>query len=182
MVHVFYHLFEKQFHDGFFSMITEQLPYGKLMQINNSKNKTERLLGYYLLDHGLQKLGVKNGALDRISFPPLQKPCAAFNAYFNISHCPKLVAVGISKNMDIGIDVEPVSVNNQVAHWTIKEAVIKCDGKASVTMHNQVQVNGSNACFNSKKYYYKSSVIAHRYHLSMASLEPFDWQIEQVKL
>ncbi len=83
--------------------------------------------------------------------------------FLSIAHTNKLVICGISEEMDMGIDIEPAdrSVNEKVADrilhpdepqgvreldlvrlWTIKEALVKLEGRGLRTNLNEVLVSG----------------------------------------
>jgi 4'-phosphopantetheinyl transferase len=111
------------------------------------------LLGRYLLLEGLKRNGYENDLLPSIEYSAYKRPYLPIPLDFNISHSGSYVVCAFSTHK-VGIDIEemhPVEIND-FTHcfttselseinnapdkyheffrcWTIKEAVIKADGK-----------------------------------------------------
>lgn len=97
----------------FENFIKAKLPLSILNSARKYKDEQAKwhfLLGRYLLKEALSTLDSEVG-LESISYTDLGKPYIPGNYYFNISHSSDLVALVVSDQEDVGIDVEAVSRN-----------------------------------------------------------------------
>lgn len=120
----------------------------------NKEDKVRNILGKLLLKEGLKILDNQSASIENIKFTAFQKPYISDHIDFSISHSGNYVFCAIAENIKLGIDIEeikPVDFND-FKHsmnksewfkiynspdplqeffnlWTLKEAVIKADGK-----------------------------------------------------
>lgn len=112
------------------------------------------LLGRYLLKKALEPLKFEADLIHTMSYTPFNRPYLPIDVDFNISHSGHYVACAISKGPRIGIDIEeirpidfkdfeeifndsewstirsaPDVTKEFFRWWTMKEAVIKANGK-----------------------------------------------------
>ncbi|MEM8528929.1 MAG: 4'-phosphopantetheinyl transferase superfamily protein [Bacteroidota bacterium] len=156
MIHVFYTYLDQPQHSELLKKYTNTLPLvfqERLSKFRRWQDQQASLLGRILLVKGVKQL--YGCALPEIVFGQYGKPLFKDgDIHFNISHSHKLVVCAITKNSEIGIDVEyqkPIDIqdfkfqmtdqewqwistveNSQAAfyeYWTKKEAVIKAVGK-----------------------------------------------------
>jgi 4'-phosphopantetheinyl transferase len=112
------------------------------------------LMGKFMLGEGLKKYGFSKGVLDNIQYTEYGRPYLRADVDFNIAHSGKYVVCAITKGLRLGIDIEeiqPIDLGDFTSQftpeelqkiacavdsyhefyrlWTIKEAVIKADGR-----------------------------------------------------
>jgi hypothetical protein len=132
-------------------------------QINHPIKRLQHLAGRYLL-----KVLDPNFPIHHISISPTKKPFLQDGSYhFSISHAGDYVAVLISKNSTVGMDIElprstielvknkflsqqdcmalaalPLDVMHQyTVAWCVKEAVFKWYGEGSVDYKKHIQIS-----------------------------------------
>ena len=118
------------------------------------EDKQAALFGKILLLEGLKKYGLDKECLNHLCYNSWDKPYLKYGPCFNISHSGNLVVCAVNKKNPLGIDVEKISdikLDDFEAYmsseqweiiressnphatffsfWTIKESVIKADGK-----------------------------------------------------
>ena len=116
-----------------------RLPYARRLELESADPAARQasLLGIDLLLDGIERLGLAPLDPLRIVFPTGGKPFVAGGPWFSISHCPIRVAVAISGDVEIGLDLEAVQrPAAQLAadrygldRWTATEAVLKALGE-----------------------------------------------------
>jgi 4'-phosphopantetheinyl transferase len=140
-----------------FSLLTEDIPGAmieKSKRFRRWQDAQAYLFGRFLLIVGLRKYGFSKSVLQEIQYTRYNRPYLNAEIDFNISHSGKFIVCAIGKSLTLGIDIEevrPVDINDfadqftreewrmiesAVDHyheffnyWTIKEAVIKADGR-----------------------------------------------------
>ncbi len=130
-----------------------------------SRNRYQDLYGKLLLIIALNNLGYNRDYIKNIKYTKYNRPFFIDNLDFNISHSEKMVMCAISKTKRIGIDVEKIreiDMNNfldimskeqweQIYSnrnpnveffkiWTIKESVIKADGRGLVLPLKDIRI------------------------------------------
>lgn len=133
------------------------------------------LFGKLLLSEGLDRFGYPNGLYD-VRYRESHKPFVNHELKFNISHSAQYVVCAFSTLGEIGVDIEkiePLEIQNLkpsftrteldviesaadpytklFEFWTIKEAVIKAEGRGLQiplnsfdVLHNPVKFDGCN--------------------------------------
>ena len=138
-------------------LLTEDIPVTMIEKSKRFKRWQDAqayLFGRFLLVEGLRKYGFSKSVLHEIQYTKYSRPYLNDEIDFNISHSGKFVVCVIGKSLNLGIDIEEirvVDINDFVDqftsnewrkiegaddqyyeffnNWTIKEAVIKADGR-----------------------------------------------------
>jgi len=139
------------------AFLQTQLPdavYREAHQYVRWQDSQAYLLGRYLLSAGLQRLGISSSVLERMSRSESGRPGLPFDLDFNIAHSGAYVICALSTQGRVGVDIEQIrdiepddfqehltdrelqaikhapDVRREFfKYWTIKEAVIKADGR-----------------------------------------------------
>ncbi len=115
-------LFREKYDLGF---LLEKLPkslHAKAHRYRRSQDAFNFVLGKLMLKRGLEELGMDND-LEKIRFNKNEKPILD-DVFFNISHSADLVVCGLTRDGEIGIDVEfekEINLNDFVKSFTAKE-------------------------------------------------------------
>jgi len=142
------------------------------------QDRHAHLLGKLLLIEGLRRYGLGSEIFGQLLYTQHDKPYLDSDIDFNISHSGHYVLCAVGKDLRLGVDIEevsPIDLENFEAvmsaeqwhsiraasnvlqkfyeHWTIKESIIKADGrgvtiplkdlrwKAGVSMYEGVSWN-----------------------------------------
>lgn len=129
-------------------------------EIKNARRRTEFLVTRHLIHAMAEKFGLESDFA--IQKDPMGKPYAEVgeqHIFLSIAHCTGNVVCGISESMDLGVDVEPVErqvhedLGDRIFHpqerndvtglemirvWTMKEAMVKLQGKGLRTNLNEL--------------------------------------------
>nr|WP_091698136.1 4'-phosphopantetheinyl transferase superfamily protein [Algoriphagus locisalis] len=127
----------------------------KIKNFHSLKDSQAFMIGRYLMVHSLKKLGFSDSILDSVRFSDTGRPYLPNStADFNLSHSGDYVVCASARNVRIGVDIQKISPINLsdfskvfsvyelekfgnandtdaelIASWTMKEAVIKADGR-----------------------------------------------------
>lgn len=137
------------------------------------------LFGKLLLLTGLKEYGFTDKILNQIKYNQYSRPFIDGNIDFNISHSGGFVICAIGKFIRLGVDVEKIRninipdffntlSNVQIEkieksktklldffkYWTIKESVIKADGRGLTIPLSEILINENEVLCNSKIWYY----------------------------
>jgi len=149
--------------------------------------------GRYLLLEGLKKLSLPVAMLNSLKYSEHGRPYLPLNIDFNISHSGKYILLAMSNGHRIGIDIEEIKkieindfkkqfsnsellmINqayNKYAeffkYWTIKEAVIKADGRGMDIDLKSIVIN-ENAYVDGKVWYLKEIKVSEGYAVHIAT-------------
>lgn len=131
----------------------------------SSRRKLEFLAGRFLLKNGLARMNVER-ELGELELTDIGRPFFHGGPFFSISHTPGMAACALSRDVEVGLDVEshrPLKVENfrpwfsseeldeiqsgenpeweTLRRWTVKEALFKAAGSEEALLF------GSAACF-----------------------------------
>ncbi len=182
MIHIYYTEFNQRLPNHFFYKYLKRLP--QILVKKNKKYKFwedrhRHLFGLLLLIEGFKRYGMDKTDLSDIQYNKYGRPYVENSLDFNISHSGKYAICAIVDNMSIGIDVEelkPVDfdvfndimdekewqvINNSpnpirtfFDYWTIKESVIKADGRGmSVSLSDIRITKNQSAHLESKEWF-----------------------------
>ena len=194
----------------FEKFINAKLPLSILHSAGKYKDELAKchfLIGRYLLKEALLTLNSGSG-LESIRYTDLGKPYIPGNYYFNISHSADLVALVVSDQEDVGIDIEAVSRNiclNDFSHcftrkewsvilngidpvlslyrkWTQKEAVLKAYGLDHYTNFRDAIISANIAQIkgNDKQWYLTEVDLNKDYCSTVCSSAKLQFQINEL--
>jgi len=160
--------------------------------------KLSRIFGKILLLESFKRIGVRDFNLSQISLTKYGRPYINSNAHevdFNISHSGEFVVCAITKNFNLGVDIEemvPVDFSdfshiltpeemNDVqkaeyplhklySYWTGKESVAKADGRG-VSIMKDLSINQGTAHINGCQWYLKELDIHSCYSSFLATTD-----------
>jgi len=191
MIHVFIASINYHMSDSKYKKYFSQLP--PLMKENVTKYRVKEdryrtLVGKILLLRYLTKY--TNATLDDVKLTEYKKPYLENQSIdFSISHSGEYVIVAFSKNTKIGIDIEYLNknidlcdfnsvfleheikeihnANNKIEKfykiWTLKEALLKAEGKGLFENLKDVKIANNKIFFKNKVY--NSLSLTHNHHL-----------------
>lgn len=196
---MFYTAFDSELPGSKFAAYLEKLP--RPLRITNSKyarwrDRTANLFGKLLLSKGLAYLNL-DYTLNDLKISKYRKPYINDKFDFSISHSGRYVICLIAFGQKAGIDVEQVAnfdLNNFVnifthseiasilssTHpqsefcrvWTVKESVMKADGRGLFLPLEQVLVSDGVAHIHDKPWFLCHPRLDHGYQLTIATEFP----------
>lgn len=162
--------------------------------------------GRYLLLKALDELHLPSHLLDELKYSKFGKPYLPINLNFNITHSGEFVLLAVSDSHKIGIDAEKIKkvnltefqnqftdlellnicqADNKLVeffkYWTIKEAVMKADGRGLSIDFKQILVT-TNAYLDGKLWYIKEIALTQNYiaHIATNALLSSELKIETI--
>ena len=173
----------------------------KILEMQHEKDRCLSLVGKLLLLYSLnQNLTQKVNRLPKFEYTLYGKPqWENISSFFNISHSGNMVACAYGYDKNIGIDVELIKNYNTnefaiiltakeyeqlqkssniikfIRIWTIKEAVLKADGRGFYADPQKIIIQDNKAYFENRILSIKSKTIREQYLISIAS--EFDSEI-----
>jgi 4'-phosphopantetheinyl transferase len=157
MIKIYCYQFNSPLPDEQWRIYHDQLPsetQRKILRYQRWQDRHATLFGRLLLKLALLEAGYPSFCLECLQFDSYGRPSINSNIDFNISHSEAYVLCAISKNGRIGIDIEYVKdidinyyrdfmstdewhniISNEAPvrrfyhYWTIKESVMKADGR-----------------------------------------------------
>ena len=118
--------------------LMERLPYARRLELEerDAQSRSASLAGLRLVLDGLAELLGRPVAADTLRFPQGGKPHCDGAGHFSISHTPCRVAVALSRDCEVGIDLEdfaPTAAHapaerERLVRWTATEAALKAAG------------------------------------------------------
>lgn len=130
--------------------LMQRLPYARQLELERRDPPSRRasLLAIGLALDGLARVRGRAVEVGELQFPQGGKPRCAGGESFSISHTTCRVAVAVSGDCDVGIDLEDVSAmgdsgpdaSQKLEHWTMVEAVLKA-AAAGLRHAREVQVD-----------------------------------------
>ncbi|WP_459212141.1 4'-phosphopantetheinyl transferase family protein [Aquimarina rhabdastrellae] len=170
------------------------------------QDKHAHLLGKLLLDKALRRYQIKNDIWSLIDYTPYKRPYLKIKEYdFNISHSGDFVICAIGKNMKLGIDIEKnqkrnfnnfrnIMTSNQwdeiknsscsiktfYKYWTIKESVIKADGRGFFVPLDKLEVKNNTVLLDDKLWFVNNIKFIDGYSLSLTTSVIATYKIHEV--
>ncbi|NVO12224.1 MAG: 4'-phosphopantetheinyl transferase superfamily protein [Bacteroidales bacterium] len=159
------------------------------------QNRHSHLFGKLLLIEALKNHGVEKDIWRYVEYNSYDRPYLTLNEYdFNITHSGNYVACAIGKNIRLGIDIEENrnvnlkhfdavmtpsqwnEINNAnypikefFKYWTIKESVIKADGRGFAIPLDELEVNNNTVQYEDKSWFVQELEISSDYSATLAT-------------
>jgi 4'-phosphopantetheinyl transferase len=196
MIKIYFSFLDRKLDERKWSHLLHQVPLTFAEKINRFKRWEDRqnsLMGKILLLEGLREFNLKVG-LEDIRYSAEGKPYFNDSVSFNISHSGPWVVCVLTDCGRVGIDIEEIEsialtdftdqfsdvewkeINTSTNQyetfyklWTIKEAVIKADGRGLSIPMKDIQMHGDRALLNGGEWYLKKIEIAEKIMLYMAA-------------
>jgi 4'-phosphopantetheinyl transferase len=180
-VQVLYSFFDEKFTEWAWEINFRRLPeniQAKVMRYRRWEDRQAKMLGHLLLREGLSERGFDVESLGVISTEQFGRPYVRQNVDFNVSHSGDYVVCAVSEGTRVGIDIEKRrafsfsdlaecftedeqeelmnSENRTVTFydlWTMKESVLKADGRGLFVPLSQVVIEDGLARLNGAKWF-----------------------------
>ena len=209
MVNIYYTSFETPLEETLYSTYLSVLS-PELMEKNAQyvrwQNRHSHLFGKLLLVEALKQYGIERDIWDNLVYNAQQRPCLALDEYdFNITHSGNYVACAIGKNIRLGIDIEEnrnvnlknfqmvMSPNQWDAiysssyplkefykYWTIKESVIKADGRGFLIPLDELNVSNDTVQYEDKLWFVQELKLTSGYNAALATNRLSDVKVHEV--
>ena len=198
MVHVniLFSRFTEPFNQSVWALYLSLLPTD--IQKRNSgflrwQDQHSHLIGKLLLKKGLKEIGYEK-SLTELKYNQYGRPYLNEKFDFNTSHSGDYVICAIANDVRLGIDIEKVDnidiadfknlmrisewesiVNSKCPnltffqYWTIKESVIKADGRGLSIPLKDIYINNEEACLKGKTWFFKKIQIDNDYSCCLAT-------------
>lgn len=195
--------------EGFYSDYLALLP-KDLQESNSRyirwQDRHCHLFGKLLLMQALKTYNIEGDIWNYVKYGAFKRPHLSLpDLDFNISHSGNFVICAIGKNIRLGIDIEEnknLDLNNFqnvmnsdqwdeinkasyplkefYKYWTIKESVIKADGRGFSIPLEKLSVKDSNVQYDDKLWFVQELQIANGYNAALASSRLSDYKIDKV--
>ena len=187
MIDLFYTFFDTPLATDTWNSYLQNVPEEIQTQVMRFKRWQDRhscLLGKILLREGLKKHGYPPDCLNNLSYSTYKRPFIDNSIDFNISHSGEYVMCAINTDGRVGIDIERKKPLNFAEFrnymtpdewdtmreapdqseyfydlWTVKESVIKAEGKGLSIPLLDIHRVGDTANFNKNIWYIKKVAI-----------------------
>lgn len=118
--------------------LLQRLPYARRLELErrDESSRGASLAALGLVLKGLSQLRGRPVRADELHFPQGGKPYCDGGECFSVSHTSRRVAVALSRDCEVGVDVEELDTaagldavaRGKLAQWTATEAVLKAAG------------------------------------------------------
>jgi 4'-phosphopantetheinyl transferase len=196
MIKVYYTKFEGPLDEGLWDHYSLILPpecRKRNQAFRRWQDKHAHLFGRLLLHIGLKEFGYKNNPLFLLQYDAYSRPFVDGDIDFNISHSGSWVICAIARHAKLGVDIEeykPVEFNYyedtmdagqwQCIHnspvpeqaffnyWTIKESVVKADGRGLSIPMKSIKCDDHSAYVDGKVWHLTILPLDKQYSSSLA--------------
>lgn len=166
----------------------------KIKRFRRWQDQHASLLSYLLLQHALVKMGYSTDCLEHIEHDEYGRPSISPEVDFNLSHSGEYVVCALMKGGRGGIDIEHIkpidivdfksymtleewsiltlsqdSYKKFYDYWTIKESVMKADGRGLYIPLQDIFIQGECALLYGKTWFLKEVPIDKRYACHLAT-------------
>lgn len=201
MIKIYYSFFDQRYDEEKLHHLLHQLPMkiqGEILRFRNWQDIQRSLLGKLLLKKSLKDAGYDDKLSD-LEYDAYKRPFIRGYPDFNITHSGNYVVCVVSTLGRVGIDIEEVkpidishfesqfseiewqhitgakdSISKFFQHWTVKEAVIKADGRGFSLPLNSFSIEETQVNVMDKIWYYKMLSIfpGHQAHVACEVVLP----------
>jgi 4'-phosphopantetheinyl transferase len=170
------------------------------------EDRQARLFGKLLILEGLKEFGGDKANLNYLSYKKFGKPFINDHVDFNISHSDEYVICAISNAGRVGVDIENIkpfdisevdqymtkielgdihsasdSCREFYGYWTIKESILKADGRGLSGDLRKMTIYPDKAIFQGQNWFLAEIDIDPNYSCHLATdLEGFDVQLNEL--
>ena len=197
MIDVFFTHFNAPLTTDTWNTYFQKLPQGiqtQIMRFKRWQDRNASLLGKILLLEGLKQYGYPSDFLDNLSYSPYNRPFLDDSIDFNISHSGEYVVCAINNEGRVGIDIErmrpldfsefrnymtseewnmmhesPDQLEYFYELWTVKESVIKGEGKGLSIPLLDIHWEGETASVSNNLWYIRKILIDPGYSCHVAA-------------
>lgn len=167
----------------------------KILEMQHEKDRCLSLVGKLLLLYSLNQNSIqKVNRLPKLVYTSYGKPqWKNISSFFNITHSGNMVACAYGYDKNIGIDIELIknysidmfaeiltlkeyeqlkksnNIIKLIQIWTIKEAVLKADGRGFYADPQKIVIQGNKVHFENRILSIQSKTIREQYLISIAS-------------
>ncbi len=166
------------------------------------QDRVANLCGKMLLIQGLQRFGLNYSSLENLKYSDYGRPHVSGSLDFNISHSGDYIICGIGNKIRLGVDIEEIkqvdfsdfenvmtekewklikNANNPLKtffkYWTIKESIIKADGRGLTIPLNDIIIKDKVAYYEGR-WHLKELDVDEKYCVSLAS----NWESPLISL
>ena len=185
----------------------EQIPHdqaGRILKFRRWQDQHASLFGRLLLMKGLGHFGLGSLGISDLEYTKYGKPYLKGNVNFNIAHSNEYALCAFVEKGEIGVDIEYIEQDinirdfemvfsdremNEILesdnpvetfyfYWSLKESVIKADGRGLSAPVKEIILNENTAMLEHKLFHVRRINLDPRYKASIASDHP----IQQYKL
>lgn len=208
-INIFYTSFQSPMNQSLFSDYLSLLS-PEIQEKNSRyirwQNRHSHLFGRLLLKEALKKYGIEKDIWNLIAFNAYDRPYLTLEKYdFNISHSGSIVTCAIGENIRLGIDIEecknvnfknfhtvmspgqwdkinnvPFPIKEFYKYWTIKESVIKADGRGLSIPLDELEIINNTVHYDDKSWFVQELEINNDYCASLATSHFIEFKIHEI--
>ena len=210
MIEIFYTKYCNNLPVAYFNLLLKDVPvewHSSIVKYKQAKDRQASLFGKLLLLHALHYFKSEPGSFASLQYSNGRPFFHNLNWDFNISHSNGMVACAICKQHKIGIDtekIEPINIHyyhktmslaqwmeikNSVLvevafwkYWTMKESVVKADGRGILTSLMEMKFINDTILLNDKKWHVQEVLLDNDYITSVACSEAIPVSSRQVHI
>ncbi len=200
-VRVYYTRFGEKLSDEKWDFYLSKVPselQSKIIRYHRWQDRQAHLFGKLLLMKGLEYTGYSNSLMKNIKYNKFHRPYISQDGLdFNISHSGEFVVCAIGKEIRVGIDIEeikpvnlkdfgmamnvgewdeilnaPAPFDQFYKYWTIKESVVKADGRGLYIAPKNVSITRPVLNYNFQNWYIHDLDINADYPSTLATSRP----------
>ena len=209
LVHIFSTFFKAPLRQSLFSDYLSLLS-PELKEKNSRyvrwQDRHSHLLGKLLLIEALRIHGIETSVWNRIEYTAYRRPYIVLSGFdFNISHSGNFVICAIGKNTRLGIDIEEnrevnlknfrrvitadqwSKINNAhyplkefFKYWTIKESVIKADGRGFLIPLDKLEIENSTVQYEDKRWFVQELEFDSNYSAALATDQLSEFKLHSI--
>ncbi len=197
-INIYFTSFKKPLNQSLYSAYLEALSPAlkqKNVRYVRWQNRHSHLFGKLLLMKALKEYGFKKSIWEYIEYNEYCRPSLTIGDIdFNISHSGDYVVCAIGKNVRLGIDIEEniirrvenfraifsdnqwdevnnakYSLKTLYKYWTIKESVIKADGRGFAIPLEELKVESNLVQYDDKQWFVQELEFAKSYSAALAT-------------
>lgn len=208
-INIFFTSFENPLKQGLFSDYLSLLS-PELREKNSRyirwQNRHSHLFGKLLLLEALRRYGIKRDVWKHVEYNSYQRPYLTLHEYdFNISHSGNYVMCAIGKHVRLGVDIEENrnvnlenfknimtpdqwgEINNAncplkefYKYWTIKESVVKADGRGFSIPLDKLEVKNNTVQYEDRSWFVNEFEFVGGYSAALATNQLSEFKIKEI--